>query len=150
FLVTPSFFATMKGRLVRGRDFNDNDALTRPWVVIVNESMARRYWRGEDPIGKHITLDTVPEERPREVIGVVRDIPVRSMEATKEPVLYASYLQQPSRYRAPANVLGQMTFLLRSSSPAFRVMPAVRSAVAEIDPDHAVANVSSMAIYLGG
>src|SRR5262249_12433 len=148
--VTPSFFATVKGRLVRGRDFNDNDTLARPWVVMMNESMARRFWPGEDPIGKRITLDAVPEEQSREVIAIVPDIPVRRAEAASDPFLHASYLRQPSRYRGPPNGRGKITSLRRSPSPASSVIPAVRSAVAEIDPDHAVANVSSMANYLGG
>ena len=77
FLVTPNLFATLRTPIVHGRDFTDRDIATTPWVAIVNETCARRFWPGEDPIGKRLTLDTVPEEQPREVIGVVRDIPTR-------------------------------------------------------------------------
>ena len=69
--------------------------------------------RARIPIGKRLTLDTVPEEQSREVIGVVRDIPTRHA-GDPQPVIYASYLQQPSRYRAPwAGLFGQMLFMIR-------------------------------------
>jgi len=150
FLVTPNFFATMNAPLVRGRDFSDLDTASAPWVAIVNESTARRFWPGADPIGKRFTFDVVPEERPREVVGVVRDIPIRSRQTGPEPVIYASYLQQPSRYRNPwANMFGQMTFVLRSSADPMSLVPAARRAVAQIDPNRPLANVATVEQYLG-
>jgi hypothetical protein len=106
----------MRTPLVRGRDFTSRDTAAAPWVAIVNETMADRVWPGENPLGKRFTLDIVPEEQPREVIGVVRDIPTRRAQVTPEPVIYASYLQQPLRYRGPwANMFGQMTFMIRTA-----------------------------------
>ena len=120
---------------MHGRDFTDRDTAAAPWVAIVNETCARRFWPGEDPIGKRFTLDTVPEEQPREVIGVVRDIPTRHAQ-DPQPVIYASYLQQPSRYRAPwAGLFGQMLFMIRPAGDPHGIMPAARRAIAEIDPD---------------
>ena len=75
FLVTPNLFATLRTPIVHGREFTDRDVATSPWVAIVNETCARRFWPGEDPIGKRIRLNTAPDEQSREVVGVVRDIP---------------------------------------------------------------------------
>jgi predicted permease len=152
FLVTPDFFATLKTRFVRGRDFGEGDTPGSQWVAVINETAARRFWPGEDAIGKRFTLDSVPDDRPREVIGIVRDIPTRTRTVTAEPVIYAHYLQQPSRYRLPwANLMGQMTFILRSSGRAFSnpmsLASAARKAVAEIDPEIPLAQVAPMESY---
>jgi putative ABC transport system permease protein len=149
FLVTPNLFGTLRVPLVAGRDFNDRDTSSAPWVAVVNETAARRFWPGEDPIGKRFSLDIVPDERPREVVGVVRDVPIRRTQTGGEPVIYASYLQQPSRYRGPwLNMFGQMTFLARTSGSPGNVAPDVRRAVAEVDPNRALANVGPLADQL--
>ena len=114
-------------------------------MAIVNEAMANRFWPGEDPIGKRFTLDVLPEEQVREVVGVVRDIPIRLNQVSGEPIVYASYLQQPSRYRAPwANMHGHMTFMVRSSVDPLSLVPAVRRAVAVVDPDRPIFNIRSV------
>ncbi len=100
FLVTPSFFTSLKTPFVRGRDFRADDTAGTPWVAVINETMARQYWPGEDPIGKRITLDVVAGEQPREIVGVVHDIPLRRVYEPR-PVIYTSYLQQAERYQGP-------------------------------------------------
>jgi putative ABC transport system permease protein len=151
FLVTPNLFATLKTAFVRGRDFEDRDTAGAQWVAVINETAARRFWPGQDPIAKRFTLDSVPDDQPREVIGVVRDIPTRTRSAAPEPVVYLSYLQQPSRYRLPwANLMGQMTFVLRAKGNPVLLAEAARKAVAEIDSDIPVANVAPMEQYTEG
>jgi len=150
FLVTPDFFKTMKTAVVEGRDFEARDTATAPWVVVINETAAIRFWPGEDPIGKRLVLDVVSGEQPREVVGVVRNVPLRYEQTETEPVIYASYLQQPSRYRgAMGNMFGQMTFLIRTSGDPLSIAPAARKAVAEIDPNRPIANVQAME-HIGG
>ena len=148
FLVTPDLFGTLRTPIVHGRDFTDRDTVGTPWVAIVNETCARQFWPGEDAIGKRFTLNTVPEEQPREVIGVVRDIPTRHA-APPEPVIYASYLQQPSRYRAPwAGLFGQMTFMMRGAGDPDRLIPGARQAVADIDPDRPLVGPSTVEAHM--
>jgi putative ABC transport system permease protein len=144
FLVTPNLFATLRTPIVHGRDFTDGDTSTSPWVAIVNETCARRLWPGEDPIGKRFTLDTVPEEQAREVVGVVRDIPTRHAE-DPQPVIYASYLQQPARYRAPwVGLFGQMLFMIRPAGDSAGIVPAVRRALSGLQPDRPLVSVTTM------
>jgi putative ABC transport system permease protein len=147
FLVTPGFFATMKAPL-RGRDFDATDTGSAPWTAIVNESAARWLWPGEDPIGKRLTLDTAPEEQPRTVIGVAADIPARLREGPR-PIIYASYLQQPSRH-LNAGMFGQMTFLLRAAGDPMGLVPAVRQAVAEVEPRRPLSSVATLEGYIFG
>ena len=148
FLVTPDFFTSIRARLV-GRDFAESDSANSQWVAIVNESAARRFWPGQDPIGQRIRLPHVPDERPREVVGVVRDIPL-SRQGDPTPVLYASYLQQPVYYPQPgSNMFGRMTFMIRSAGDPMSLLPAARRVMAEVDPGRPLASVATMEQQLG-
>lgn len=143
FLVTPKLFSTIRTPILRGREVIDHDTAAAPWVAVVNETCARRFWPGENPIGKRLTLDTVPEEQSREVVGVVRDIPTRHA-AEPEPVIYASFLQQPSRYRAPwVSLFGQMVFMVRPAGDPASIIPAVRQAIADTQPDRPLVAVTT-------
>ncbi len=136
FLVTPNFFATMGTSLVQGRECGDGDTVTAPWVTVVNETAAKRFWPGASAIGQRLTVDIVPEEQSRDVVGVVRNIPLRRNEIDPRPVIYTCYLQQPSRYRAPyGGLFGGMTFMIRHPSGAPALIPDVQRAAAEIEPN---------------
>jgi putative ABC transport system permease protein len=120
-------------------------------VAIINETMARRFFPGEDPIGQRITLSVVSGEQPREIVGVVRDIPTRRSTPDPQPVMYTSYLQQAPTYRGPSgNTFGQMTFLMRTSGDPMRLVPAARNAVAEVEPDRPISAVQTMEQYWDG
>lgn len=72
-VVTPGFFAALHIPILRGRDFSDADTADRPRVVIINEAMARRFWPGQDAVGKRLFVGWTEPEKPREVIAVVGD-----------------------------------------------------------------------------
>jgi putative ABC transport system permease protein len=153
FLVTPGFFETMRTPLVRGREFTDADTHSSRWGAVVNETMARRFWPGQDPIGQQVHLGLSKDERPRQIIGVVRDIPTRRAQVVAEPVLYASIYQQAGTTRAPwVGLFGRMTFVVRTAGDAPAVVPAIRNAVAEVEPDRPIASVSSTPVqpYMWG
>ena len=144
FLVTPSFFSTMRTPIVHGREFGPGDTKSSPWVAVVNETLARALWPGEDAIGKRIRLDVSSDEQPREIVGVVRDIPTRRAQLQADPVVYASTLQQPPTSRPSfAGMFGRMTFVLRTAGGPVALAPAVRRAVAEVEPDRPLANIAS-------
>ena len=145
YLVTPGFFTTIKAPLVRGREIDARDTVGAPWTAIVNETLARHLWNGADPVGRVLRLTDAPDDRPREVIGVVRDIPTGLAQKELQPAIYASYLQQPSRFPGPyVGMFGQMTFLMRKSNDEVAVMPGARQAIAEVDPDRPVIDARPM------
>jgi putative ABC transport system permease protein len=134
FLITPGVFDTLGTPLLSGRDITESDTAGGPWVAIINAAAARRFWPGQDPIGRHLRLDAGPDERPRDVIAVAADIPTRHGQIDPQPVIYASYLQQPTRYRGPFGVMfGQMTFLMRHPGDPVSVASGIRRAVAEVE-----------------
>jgi putative ABC transport system permease protein len=152
FLVTDNFFETMNAQMLRGRDFDAKDSPSTPWVAVINETLAKRLWPGENPIGKQFTVDAASGERPREVIGVVRDLALRYVRTgAPQPVAYALYLQQPERFEgANAGMFGQMTFIVRSQQDPALLAAAARRAVAEVDPDRPLSNIQTMMASAGG
>src|SRR5262249_40558905 len=134
FAITPSFFSTMKIPMLRGRDFTSRDTASAPSVVIINQALAERYWPGEDALGKQLTLDFVPDEAPREIVGIVGDTRLSPYQRDPQPILYVPHLQQSSHWQGPAwNARAQMVFLLRTTGDPLALVPAVRRAVGEID-----------------
>jgi putative ABC transport system permease protein len=144
FLITPDFFSTMQSPILRGREFDDRDTASAPWVAVVNETAGRRIWPGKDPIGREFTLTGLPEERPRVVVGLVRDIPTRSRQTVAEPVIYLPYLQHPLKVYGSGNLYGVMTFLLRGPADPMNLAPTVRQAVAEVEPERPLGSVATV------
>ena len=145
FVVTPRFFTAMRAPLVRGRDFTRDDVAGAPGVAIVSEEAARQLWPGRDPIGQMLRLPLVPDERPRQVVGVVRDFPLRLRQVDTLPAVFTPYLQQPPRFpQQGANMFGRMTFMVRTSGDAMALVAAARLVVAGVDPDRPLANILPM------
>ncbi len=149
FPVTPNFFATMKIRMLRGRDFTYRDTAGAPWVAIINQTMARRYFPNENPIGKQIRVDLSAEDPAREIIAVVDDIPASHPQTRQEPAIFTSFLQGGPHISGPNTVLLlHMTFLLRTDGDPMKALPAVRQAVAEIDRDRPLIDPRTEDSYL--
>jgi putative ABC transport system permease protein len=151
-LVTDNFFATMKTRIVRGREFDARDSRVSPWGAVINETMARRFWPGENPIGKRFTVDAVSGEQPREVVGVVVDVSLNYIPTgPAQPVAYTFYLQQPEHYEGfNAGMFGQMIFYIRSARDPAILARTVREAVAEVEPNRPIADIQKMTDFLEG
>jgi putative ABC transport system permease protein len=144
FLVTPRFFSSIKAPSIRGRDFDEHDTTPSEWVAIVNETAAHRFWPGKDPLGQLLTIVSAPEERPRKIVGIVRDIPL-TVEGEVRPVVYTPYLQQPSKYPSTGvGMFGQMVFMMRATGDPMSLVPHARRVVAQIDPDRPLANILTM------
>jgi putative ABC transport system permease protein len=144
FLVTPRFFTTMRATIVRGREIEAGDTAAGAWVAVINETMARRYWPGQDAIGREFVIDTLPDERPRRIVGIVRDMPTRREQAAPDAVFYTSYLQQPARVIAPwGGIGGRMTFVIRAAGDPSSLVPDVRRAVAGVEPDRPLTAIST-------
>jgi predicted permease len=120
-VVSPGYFALMQTRVVRGREFTAADNLAAPRVVVVNETFASRYWPGQDPIGKRIGS---PQEW-REVVGVVADTRTTNVTVAPTPMFYRPFAQA---------FFPRMQIYVRTSGDAMQQVPAVRRAIADVDP----------------
>src|SRR5215472_3818292 len=147
--VTPNYFSTLRTPIVQGREFNDRDSGSSPFVVIINQTMAKRFWPDESPIGKRLRLDYVPDEPVREIIGVASDIRMNRQQRQLTPTIYAPYLQQTPRWMgAGFGVRAGMFFILKTQLKPLSLVTSIRQAVAEVDPNKPVANVQTVEQYL--
>jgi len=142
-LVSAGYMNAMSIPLVRGRDFSDADVAGRPGVVLISDSFARQFWPNEDPIGKRLTLSFFPGIV-REVIGVVGDVKLDSLDTTRPAVtLYAPLDQVSSSAQADWRSFG-MSLVVRTASHPAGTSGAVVNAVHEIDPQTPIRDVLTM------
>jgi putative ABC transport system permease protein len=134
--ITPGYFATLRIAMLNGRDFDRHDTLDSPWVAIVNETMATRFWPNERAIGKRVRLSLSPNDRPREIIAVVHDSVATRLQTAQTPTLYVPYVQMAQPILGGwRGWLQQMAFVVRTSGEPTRTLPALQRAMAEIDPN---------------
>jgi putative ABC transport system permease protein len=149
FAITPDYFGTMRIPILRGRDFTTQDTAAATPVVIVSQTFVTRFLPHEDPLGKRLTLDFVPDEKPRQIVAVVGDTVGDRLQKKEAPVLYVPHRQQTPRWLGPYwNDRAAMIFVLRASGNPESLIPAVRHAVAEIDPNKPAADLRTVEEYL--
>lgn len=134
-VITPDWFATYGTALVAGRDLADRDRLASRPVAIVNETFARRFLQGANPLGRRIrNPSSAPgETRPwMEVVGIVADATYLSLRAAVPPTMYVPLAQQP----AGSGSFPFATLSVRAASgPPLLLARAVGDAIARVDPD---------------
>jgi putative ABC transport system permease protein len=141
-MVGPGYFRTMQIPIVAGREFAaaDDDAAAR--VIVVNESFARRYLAGRDPIGQRIKpgLSTTEKEAPwREVVGVVRDVKYKALNEPSRPTYFIPYGQ---------GLITSLFLVIRTAAPSAAVVDQVRRVVLRKDPELALYDVRNMDEYV--
>jgi putative ABC transport system permease protein len=142
FRSSPGVFRTLDVAIVRGRDISEQDNASTPWVAVINQAMAKRYWPTEDPLGKRFTIDIVDGGRPREVVGVVADMR-QNLDREPAPAAWVPYTQFPEIQRA-GRAPRWMSYVLRTSGSSADLLPAVRKVVRQADPNQPVRELRSM------
>jgi predicted permease len=143
--VTPGYFETMGISMVRGRAFDDRDMETAPPAVIVDERLARHFWKDRDPVGQRMFAPQDPnnlmktDEHTRwlRVVGVVRDIRLDDLAGNGTPVgiYYFPFSQSPDR---------NVTIALKSASDLGAAGRALREGIAGVDPELALFDAHTM------
>ena len=140
--VMPGFFEMMRIPLLSGRTFGEQDGSKAAQVILINQAFARKYFPGENPIGKHIQVelgDGVIDHPMREVAGVVGDVKGRGLTADVEPEYFLPYAQA---------VITNPFLTIRTSGDPASLEGAVRAAVHEMDRGVPVYQVSTMEGYV--
>jgi predicted permease len=145
-VVFPGYFHTMRIPLLRGRDVASTDRIDAPAVVVINEFMANTHWRGEDAIGKRITLD---DSTWVTVVGIAKNTVRDQWTAPPHAEMFLPYAQQKSFLTSRSSPFAYLTLVARAACArpgcdvAAVVAPIVR-AVHDIDRNIAIAEIQTM------
>jgi putative ABC transport system permease protein len=134
--ITPDYFRAIGGRLIAGRMIDEHDTRDRPPVTIVNTALAKRYFRGEDAVGRRITFGRPQDNSPWvTIVGVIADVKQDGMDKPVEPEEYSPLAQ---RMQNP------LMFAVRTTADPESAIAAARRAVHTVDKDVALTSVATL------
>jgi len=128
---TPDYFRAIGARVARGRGFSDQDHTEAPRVAIANEAAIRRWFPGQDAIGRRVNINGVP----REVVGVVPDVLQRSPAEPAVPMLFVPFAQRTIR---------SVKMVVRATGDPAALAAAIRTEIRALDRDLAIADITPM------
>jgi len=132
----PRYFQTMRIPLVSGRDFDERDHEGAPGVVIINETMARRYWPGNDALGRRIKL----AKDWLEIVGIAKDVKNRNLSEASQPFLYLPLLQD---YRS------NMILVARTAGDPKKMFHTVQAQAAALDQEMPIFDAKTFEDHIG-
>ena len=141
-MVSESYFHALDIKLIKGRGLTDRDGKGAPPVAVINETMAKRYFKGEDPIGQRILVQEIlfgkpglGPEIPWQVAGVIADEKISGLDDNRSAGMYVHYARNPSSF---------ISLLVKGSVNPETMQQAIRRQVAQIDPDQALENIRTL------
>ena len=137
-IATPGYFETLRIPILAGRAFTARDGTTAPPVVIVNEAFARKFFPGENPIGKRLTPglgDGVVKHPVREIVGIAGSVKRQQLTGELDPQYYLPYAQA---------VITSPTLLIRTAGDPTRLTAALRERLTQADRDIPLYRIGSM------
>jgi putative ABC transport system permease protein len=135
---TPGYFKAMGIPLLRGRLFAERDSTGAPRIAIINETMAKRFFPGEDPIGKRLQVGVGPAIY-REIVGIVGDVKQQGLDQETTAQIYEPHAQRP---------FSSMALIARASSASANLSAAIRGEVLKIDKEQPVFIVKTIEEFL--
>jgi len=131
--VSSDYLATLQAKLLEARTFTDSEDLSKPSVVVINKTLANKYFPGEDPIGQRFGDTNLKSIK--EIIGVVDDIREGALDSEIWPAYYAPLNQSPSTY---------FSVVVRTATTEESLLPMVTDAIREIDSRINISNQTTM------
>jgi len=133
-LVGPGYLRTLGIPLLKGRDFTERDAAATPLAALINQSLARKYWPGQDPVGARITGDGKTWAT---IQGVVGDVRQAGLGVEPVPEVYLSYLQDPFAWP-------YLTMLVHTSADPMKLAGPIQSAIWSVEKDLPITSIATM------
>jgi putative ABC transport system permease protein len=134
--ISSNYFRLMNIPLLRGREFTDQDAADSTPAAVISENLARRYWPGENPLGKKLKRGLEDSKNPwATVVGVVGEIKYDPWDRADFPVLYLPFRQAPHSYSYVT---------IRTEGDPTSFIAAVRSRIASVDPDQPIFDIFTL------
>ncbi|HSY89787.1 MAG TPA: ABC transporter permease, partial [Candidatus Binatus sp.] len=134
--VSSELFTTLHAKLVRGRYFTDAEDASKPHVVMINQALARKYFPGEDPIGKKLGDTELSPKSLTEIVGIVEDVKDGSLDSEIWPAVYYPFNQNSDNY---------FSLVARTSQDEKSLLTSLVGAVHEIDPGIGTTDIATMA-----
>ncbi|HVG32677.1 MAG TPA: ABC transporter permease [Pyrinomonadaceae bacterium] len=134
-VATFDYFRAMGIPLKRGRFFTRSDNRDAAPVVLIGETMAKRYWPDEDAVGKKITVQFMGENKTREIVGVIGDVRHTGLDSEPRPELFLPHLQEP---------YGSMTYIVRTGIDPNSLLPAVKREVWAVSKTQPFSSTATM------
>jgi len=143
--VFPGYFRTMSIPVLNGRDINQGDNSSVPDVVVINDYMARRYWPGENAVGKRITFDD-PQNNPSwvTVVGVVKNTVRSNWVNPAEEEFFVPYLQSKNYLQNPSGPFAYLTLVVRTTGDPASLATEVQAAIHSIDRNVPISELQTM------
>ncbi len=138
FGVSPDYFSTLGITIVRGRAFTERDDERAPAVIVINETMAAKYWPGEEPLGKRVTI-SYNGTGPREIVGIAADVKQTSLTDKAASQMYTPFVQAPWPF---------LTTVTRTTAAPEAAAGSLRQALAHLDPEQAAGDIRTFDQYL--
>lgn len=142
-VVSPRYFEAMGITVKAGRSFADSDNHDSPPAIIIDESVARMYFAGEDPVGKQLWSGhaaSLPGSAPRTIVGVAQNVLMNGLDGPSQPEVYVPILQQ----EAAPNIWRNLFLVVHFSSDQSNLVNSIRTRIGKVDSELAIANVSTM------
>jgi predicted permease len=146
-IATEGYLEAMGERVIRGRGFSETDKSDAQLVALINEEMARRYWGGQDPLGRRIRLGSGPSDRPWiTVVGIVADVRHNGITGVVKEKFYIPHTQW---HKSTGTPIRAMTLVVKSTGDAMKLVAPVRQELRAIDANLPVADVRAMEDVVG-
>ena len=146
--ISPGYIRSMHIPLLRGRDLSDSDTAGRPNAVLISESMAKRFWPKENPLGKHLTMTFFPDA-PREIVGIVGDVKDSGLDVTDPVAMLYMSLGQLSTPLLGGWTSFPMSLVVRTTANPSGLTSAVTGAVHQVDSELPLLQIRTMQDVVG-
>lgn len=133
--INPDYLPTLRARLLSGRLLSETDEAGKPQAIVINQTLARKYFPGEDPIGKKIGNGDMAPNSIREIVGVVADVREGALDAEIWPTEYESIYQSPDSY---------FNVAVRTAGDEGALLPSIVSTLHQVDPNLGVFGEQTM------
>jgi putative ABC transport system permease protein len=146
--VSPHYFRALQISLLRGRAFTESDSGSSSRVVIINQTMAKKYWKGQNPLGQVIVigkgLGPQFDDQPREIVGIVGDVHENSLGEKDAGVMYVPQGQVPEGLTKLANNVIPLSWAIRTASDPMAIRSSLERELAAVDGTITPARVRTM------
>ena len=133
--VSSGYFTTLRAKLARGRYFTEAEDVSKPHIAIVNQTFAKQYFPGEDPIGKKLAYERTGPQVPMEIVGVVEDVKEGQLDSVSSPTMYVPFVHYVGTY---------FNILVRTSGEEMPLLSALPAAIHQVEPNLATKGAATL------